>query len=320
MIKKSLAILIALLLVFTISCKKPAEGNIEDDYINEIEKEYQNSSSNDVVVETNNGVSNNTGNTSDDMLSASDNNNQAVNNNPNQNINRTDNNTAVSSSTAVPAKKRPLKATIYNFYSPWTSQNDPLMIREIRVMIANKEYTQALNYINKLDFNNLPADVDVGHLYQFKGIVHYFLAKEGRSNNAVAKNHIALADECFKKVEGLTSIEKFKPLSLLWNGMLYQTYSSDKNELQEAIALFDRVITEYPRTRFANDAVFYKAVTMKKLGYKAVTMKKLGMPENEYNDLFLSIKRGGFVDTLVFSQVINDYVPANGLVDREMLK
>ncbi|MEI0445786.1 hypothetical protein R4J03_01835 [Brachyspira intermedia] len=306
MIKKSLAILIALLLVFTISCKKPAEGNIEDDYINEIEKEYQNSSSNDVVVETNNGVSNN--NTSNNMSSALDNDYKPVNNKPNQNINRTDNNT--SSSSAAPAKKRPLKATIYNFYSPWTSQDDPLMIREIRVMIANKEYTQALNYINKLDFNNLPEDVDVGHLYQFKGIVHYFLAKEGKSNNTVDKNHITSADECFKKVAGLTSIEKFKPLSLLWNGMLYQTYSSDKNELQEAIALFDRVITEYPRTRFANDAVFYKAVTM----------KKLGMPENEYNDLFLSIKRGGFVDTLVFSQVINDYVPANDLVDREMLK
>ena len=312
MIKKSLAILIALLLVFTISCKKP-ESNIEDDYINEIEKEYQNSSSNDVVVETNNGFSDNTGSTSNNMSSSANNNinnNQAVNNKPNQNINRTDNNTTASSAAVVPAKKRPLKATIYNFYSPWTSNDDPLMIREIRVMIANKEYTQALNYINKLDFNNLPEDVDVGHLYQFKGIVHYFLAKEGKSNNTVVKNHITLADECFKKVEGLTSIEKFKPLSLLWNGMLYQTYSSDKNELQEAIALFDRVITEYPRTRFANDAVFYKAVTM----------KKLGMPENEYNDLFLSIKRGGFVDTLVFSQVINDYVPANDLVDREMLK
>lgn len=170
-------------------------------------------------------------------------------------------------------------------------------------MIANKEYTQALNYINKLDFNNLPSDVDVGHLYQFKGIVHYFLAKNDKSN-------IAKADECFKKVEGLTKIEKFKPLSLLWNGMLYQTYSKDENELKEAIALLDRVITEYPRTRFANDAVFYKAVTM----------KKLGMPENEYNDLFLSIKRGGFVDTLVFSQVINDYVPANELVDKEIVK
>lgn len=299
MIKKSLAILIALLLVFAISCKKPAESSIEDDYLSEIEKEYQNSSSNDVIVETNNGMQSDMNN---NTYSSADNNNsmQADNNK----------NAFNSSYTANPPKRRPLKATIYNFYSPWTSKDDPLIIREIRVMIANKEYTQALNYINRLDFNNLPDNADIGHLYQFKGIVHYFLAKEGKSNNTIARNHITLADECFKKVEGLTSIEKFKPLSLLWNGMLYQTYSNDKNELQEAIALFDRVITEYPRTRFANDAVFYKAVTM----------KKLGMPESEYNDLFLSIKRGGFVDTLVFSQIINDYVPANDLVDREMLK
>ena len=107
MIKKSLAILIALLLVFTISCKKPAEGNIEDDYINEIEKEYQNSSSNDVVVETNNGVSNN--NTSNNMSSALDNDYKPVNNKPNQNINRTDNNTS-SSSAAASRSARPIAA------------------------------------------------------------------------------------------------------------------------------------------------------------------------------------------------------------------
>ena len=296
MIKKSLLTLTAILLVFSISCKKPDQNSIEENYINEIEKEYQNSPSNDVVVETNNGIDNNSSTVQN-------------NNKPTQNtqVNSNNNNyntaqTQIYDYNTTP-KRRPIKATIDTFYSPWTSKDDPLIIREIRVMIANKEYTQALNYINKLDFNNLPSDVDVGHLYQFKGIVYYFLSKSNKSN-------IALADECFKQVAGITKIEKFKPLSLLWNGMLYQTYSTDENQLKEAISLFDRVITEYPRTRFANDAVFYKAVTM----------KKLGMPENEYNDLFLSIKRGGFVDTLVFSQVINDYVPANDLVDKEMVK
>lgn len=311
MLKKCLVVFIMILSIFALSCQKPGNqnSNLEEDYINEIEKEYQNSSSNDVIVETNNGTQTTTP-TDDDMYMPEDNNIQIDNNTQANNSSSSKPSKGSSSSDKQPSKRRPLKATIYNFYSPWTSNDDPLMIIEIRVMIANKEYTQALNYINKLDFNNLPKDVDVGHLYQFKGIVHYFLAKGGKSNNAVAKNHITLADECFKKVAGLTSIEKFKPLSLLWNGMLYQTYSKDKTELEEAIALFDKVITEYPRTRFANDAVFYKAVTM----------KKLGMLENEYNDLFLSIKRGGFVDTLVFSQVINDYVPANDLVDKEMLK
>ena len=276
------------------SCKRQNQNSIEENYINEIEKEYQNSTNNDVVIETNNGTDNN-------IPSQNQNNNNNNISNPNQNT-QINNNTPPQKDNTIP-KRRPIKATVDTFYSPWTSKDDPLMIREIRVMIANKEYTQALNYINKLDFNNLPSDVDVGHLYQFKGIVHYFLSKNNKSN-------IALADECFKKVEGITKIEKFKPLSLLWNGMLYQTYSTDENQLKEAISLFDRVITEYPRTRFANDAVFYKAVTM----------KKLGMPESEYNDLFLSIERGGFVDTLVFSQIINDYVPANELVNREMLK
>ena len=311
MIKKSLAVLFVILLSFVVSCKKPNnQSNLEEDYINEIEKEYQNSSSNDVVVETNDYT--------DDYMS-SNNDNTQVNNKPNNDYQANNNNTSIkdtysssssSSSSSANARRRPLKATIDTFYSPWTSKDDPLIIREIRVMIANNEYSKALDYINKLDFNNLPADVDVGQLYQFKGIVYYFLSKGTKSNNFITKGNIDMATECFKKVEGLTKIEKFKPLSLLWNGMLYQTYSNDEAQLQEAIALFDRVITEYPRTRFANDAVFYKAVTM----------KKLGMPENEYNDLFLSIKRGGFVDTLVFSQVINDYVPANDLVDKEMVK
>ena len=169
-------------------------------------------------------------------------------------------------------------------------------------MIANKEYTKALNYINTLNFDNLPDDVDIGNLYQFKGICHYFLSKTNKS-------HIALSDDSFKKVANLASIDsKIKPLSYLWNGMLYQTYSTDTNQLNEAIILFDKVITEYPRTRFANDALFYKALTI----------KKLGKPENEYNDILLAIKRGGFVDTLVFSQVINDYVSANDLVDKEL--
>lgn len=318
MIKKSLAMFIIFLLIFNVSCKKMnSSNNIEDEYINEIEKEYQNSSDNDVVAETNDNIitTDTNGNINEKYSDAE----QVIKDQAESNIqsnilystnNITEkyNNTQLDknqseSSAQITVKKGPIKATIDNFYSPWTSKNDPLIIREIRVMIANKEYTKALNYINNLDFNNLPADADVGHLYQFKGIIHFFLSKRNKS-------HIALADESFKNAARNTKIEKFKPLSLLWNGMLYQAYSTDENQLKEAIALFDKVITEYPRTRFANDAVFYKAAAM----------KKLGMNENEYNDLFLSIKRGGFVDTLVFSQIINDYVPANDLVDREILK
>lgn len=289
MLKKALLMFLSLILLsFIASCKD--NKNVQDDYINQIEREYQQSTNQDVILESNNF---NSGPFYDDF-SVNDYNQNNAPKKPTPTVR-----------TSTPIRRGQRKATIYNFYSPWASthKTDPLIIKEIRVMIANKEYTRARNYINILDLNNLPVGVDLGQIYQFKGIVHYFLSKSNRAN-------ISIANESFKNVMNNTTIEKFKPLSLLWNGMLYQTYSTDMNELQSAVDLFDRVINEYPSTRFANDATFYKAVTL----------KKMGMAESEYNDLFLSVKRGGFADTLIFSQVVNDYVPANTLVDRELLR
>ncbi len=289
MLKKALLMFLSLILLsFIASCKD--NKNVQDDYINQIEREYQQSTNQDVILESNNF---NSGPFYDDF-SVNDYNQNNAPKKPTPTVR-----------TSTPIRRGQRKATIYNFYSPWASthKTDPLIIKEIRVMIANKEYTRARNYINNLDLNNLPVGVDLGQIYQFKGIVHYFLSKSNRAN-------ISIANESFKNVMNNTTIEKFKPLSLLWNGMLYQTYSTDMNELQSAVDLFDRVINEYPSTRFANDATFYKAVTL----------KKMGMAESEYNDLFLLVKRGGFADTLIFSQVVNDYVPANTLVDRELLR
>ena len=289
MLKKALLMFLSLILLsFIVSCKD--NKNVQDDYINQIEREYQQSTNQDVILESNNFNSS----PFYDDFSVNDYNQNNAPKKPTPTVR-----------TSTPIRRGQRKATIYNFYSPWASthKTDPLIIKEIRVMIANKEYTRARNYINNLDLNNLPVGVDLGQIYQFKGIVHYFLSKSNIAN-------ISIANESFKNVMNNTTIEKFKPLSLLWNGMLYQTYSTDMNELQSAVDLFDRVINEYPSTRFANDATFYKAVTL----------KKMGMAESEYNDLFLSVKRGGFADTLIFSQVVNDYVPANTLVDRELLR
>lgn len=289
MLKKALLMFLSLILLsFIASCKD--NKNVQDDYINQIEREYQQSTNQDVILESNNFNSS----PFYDDFSVNDYNQNNAPKKPTPTVR-----------ISTPIRRGQRKATIYNFYSPWASthKTDPLIVKEIRVMIANKEYTRARNYINNLDLNNLPVGVDLGQIYQFKGIVHYFLSKSNRAN-------IYIANESFKNVMNNTTIEKFKPLSLLWNGMLYQTYSTDMNELQSAVDLFDRVINEYPSTRFANDATFYKAVTL----------KKMGMAESEYNDLFLSVKRGGFADTLIFSQVVNDYVPANTLVDRELLR
>lgn len=298
MMKK--ALLIVLSLIFIISCNKK-DDNIQNDYLNQIENEYNQNTGSNVVLETDNTTIEDTGILTDNQYSDMTMSNDVYTQTPMQPAN-------IYTPTTPPnayVMPGPKKATVNNFYSPWadTHKTDPLIIQEIRVMIANKEYVQAKNYIDRLDFNNLPANVDLGQLYQFKGIVHYFLSKSDKAN-------IAIANDSFKMVAASTKIEKFKPLSLLWNGMLYQTYSNDPNELQNAVSLFDNIINSYPRTRFANDAIFYKALTL----------KKMGRPANEYNDLFLSVKRGGFADTLVFSQKVNDYVPANRLVDEQMVQ
>ena len=298
MMKKALVIVLSL--IFIISCNKK-DNNVQDDYLSQIENEYNQNTGSNVVLETDNTTIEDTGILTDNQYPDMTNDiyTQTPNNMP------ANNNVYTTTTPNAYVTPGPKKATVNNFYSPWadTHRTDPLIIQEIRVMIANREYVQAKNYIDRLDFNNLPANVDLGQLYQFKGIVHYFLSKSDRSN-------IAIANDSFKMVAASTSIEKFKPLSLLWNGMLYQTYSNDPNELQNAVSLFDSIINSYPRTRFANDAIFYKALTL----------KKMGRPANEYNDLFLSVKRGGFADTLVFSQKVNDYVPANRLVDEQMVK
>ena len=299
MMKKALVIVLSL--VFIISCNKK-DDNIQNDYLSQIENEYNQNTGSNVVLETDNTTIEDAGILTDNQYSDTTMSNDIYTQTPN---NMPPANTYTSTTPNAYVKPGPRKATVNNFYSPWadTHKTDPVIIQEIRVMIANREYVQAKNYIDRLDFNNLPANVDLGQLYQFKGIVHYFLSKSDRSN-------ITIANDAFKMVSASTRIEKFKPLSLLWNGMLYQTYSNDPNELQNAVSLFDNIINSYPRTRFANDAIFYKALTL----------KKMGRPANEYNDLLLSVKRGGFADTLVFSQKVNDYVPAAKLVDEQMVQ
>lgn len=305
MLKKSILIIFLYILS---SCKK--DDSIQDDYISKIEQEYQKSGSDNIIIESDNNQYLPSGNNFyvDSSYNSTNNNDYYRNNNiyvDNNSYNESPTySRATTTNSKLPYNKLPhAKLTVNNFYSPWTSKNDPKIIKEIRVMIANKEYKKAKVYIDNLDLDNLPTDVDLGQIYQFKGIVHYFLFKIKKD-----KINITIADKAFKSVIDNTQIEKFKPLSLLWNGMLYQTYSKDTTELEKAVDLFDRVINEYPRTRFANDATFYKAITL----------KKLGKPEMEYKDLLLSIKRGGFTDTLIYSQKVNDYVQANVLVDKEI--
>ena len=136
MLKKSLPIVLSLIFlssIFIISCKDDNQ-DVQDEYINQIEQEYRQSTNEDVVLESNNFGSNQS---FEDM---------GINNN-NNNFNQSSANKTVPATpvrTSRPVRRGPRKATINTFYSPWanTHKTDPLIIQEIRVMIANKEYTR----------------------------------------------------------------------------------------------------------------------------------------------------------------------------------
>lgn len=280
MYKSTSFLILSMIVLFSISCQRQRQ-NIEEDYLREIELEYKPSDS----VETNYD--------STIEIEVPD----TLMTNRGTNLYTKNTNMARKPAPYSAPIRQTSKYTINNFKTAWTSKNDSTTIKELRVMIANREYQKARAYIDKLDFNNIPANIDLGNLYQFKGIVYYFL---------VPSNSVALesSEESFEQVMALTKIEKFKPLSLLWNAMLYQKYSNDEVKLNKAVALLDRIIVEYPRTRFVNDAVYYKALTL----------KKLGRPESEYNQLLSSIKTGEYIDDLIFSQAVNDYVKSSVLV------
>ncbi len=198
------------------------------------------------------------------------------------------------SSTSTAAKNTPLTS----FTSKWVDTQDSKVIKDVRLMIANREYKKAQTYINNLNMNNLPSGTDVGHLYQFKGIVNYFLVPTDTEA-------FSASIDSFQKAYDMTGVDKFKPLSILWLGMLYERYSNNQTELVQALNLFDEVITKYSDTRFVNDAVFYKALVLQKLGRI-----------EEANSIILSLETTKYPDTLVYSKWSNDYVALTTLLPK----
>lgn len=197
--------------------------------------------------------------------------------------------------TTAPAVNRPTQLT--TFTSKWVDTQDSKIIKDVRLMIANREYTKAQNYINNLNMNNL-SDTDAGHLYQFKGIVNYFLVETDTTA-------FSTAIDSFQKAYDLTKIDKFKPLSILWLGMLYERYSNNQAELAQALNLFDELMSKYSDTRFANDAAFYKVLVLQKLGRI-----------EEARELTYKLETTKYPDTLVYSKWSNDYVELSRLLPR----
>lgn len=297
--KKVMLFILLMVLVFAISCGNK-KSEIEDSYLVELENQYSNNDASSIQTESYDIFADEN---STDSIEAVDIVNPAVDNR-NVDNNRTTTkqrqvvgNTSTrthSPSTANNTKVQTTKTTkTYSrpktFTSKWVDTKDSQVIKDVRLLIANRQYREAQNYINRLNMDNLPG-TDIGHLHQFNGIINYFLIP-------VDDEAFSVAIESFQKAYEETGIEKFRPLSILWLGMLYEKYSNNTVELQQALNLFDEVINNYSDTRFVNDAVFYKALVLKKLGQ-----------DDEYNELILSLKNNVYPDNLIYSRWNNDYV------------
>lgn len=199
----------------------------------------------------------------------------------------------------APIKPKLQKKTVtYKQIYPWVDTKDSKEIKKTRDLIAREKYREAKEYVDSLDIENL-RDTDIGHLYQFRGIICYFLVSED-------SNQFAEAIGYFEEAFNTTKIAKFEPLSLLWLGMLYEQYSYNEEELYTAISIFDRIINEYSTSRFVNDAIFYKILVMKKLDKNPY----------EYSDLQTSLQQGKFVDDYIYSKWHKDYVKKNVIINR----
>ena len=102
MLKKALLMFLSLILLsFIASCKD--NKNVQDDYINQIEREYQQSTNQDVILESNNFNSS----PFYDDFSVNDYNQNNAPKKPTPTV-----------KTSTPIRRGQRKATIYNFYSP----------------------------------------------------------------------------------------------------------------------------------------------------------------------------------------------------------
>lgn len=287
--------------LFVFSCANK-EGDIEESYLLELEKEYNEEVPIETEVESSfvydDGL--NTGQTDPSVStqgSTTSVGRPSTTRTPNTST------TTVSGSTATkiaPSKPAPAKRTYTKpktFTSKWVDTQDTQVIKDVRLMIANREYRKAKNYLDRLDYSNL-GQTDVGHLYQFEGIINYFLVP-------VDASAFSESVDSFQKAYDMTNIEKFKPLSILWLGMLYERYSNNDVELLQAINLFDEIINNYSNTRFANDAVFYKALVLQKLGRI-----------EEANILINALETTTYPDALVYSKWNNDYVALNKVLPK----
>lgn len=198
---------------------------------------------------------------------------------------KTDTNTVQSKS--VQADK-PVSATVWD--APMSAQAK----EALRVLWRGKP-AEMMSYFDAINPDS--ADGDVGEMHHLKGVANFQLAKRDSARKSTAI-------ECFEKAHEKTGKQKFKVFSMLWLGMTYYKYFSDADSLKKGLTWLDRVTDEYPRTRFANDAVLYKALIKRQLGQS-----------EEYKELLLGLERGGYADIYVYWIPMSQYVRAKDAVN-----
>lgn len=151
------------------------------------------------------------------------------------------------------------------------------IIPTMRKLLMQGKVKTAKNFIDEYDLSTASkAGEDEGALYHFKGVTYYIYSR------VYSVNYLGKAGSYFELANARTKDDYYEAYSALWNGMLREELGQSKGEFEEGIDWLDKVIKEYSRSVFINDAKLYKAVLYYKLGKKS-----------EAKELLASVKRGG---------------------------
>lgn len=175
---------------------------------------------------------------------------------------------------------------------------------KLRTYLSQGKLKSAERYLSKINFVSPGVGHDRGELYHFKGVTCFLLAEENINNESVKFKYVNAADEAFRLAHENTMKTKFKPLSLLWRGMLMENfYWESADKLSLGLVYLNMIIKDYPTSRFANDAEFYKALIHTKLGKRA-----------EAEESLLRVRRGGYEDDVVYWKRAKNYISSEKAV------
>lgn len=166
----------------------------------------------------------------------------------------------------------------------------------MKKLLMKGYYTKAHQYFNKIKptLDSLPVR-DKGELYHYNGVALYMLCK----NNA---SYFNAARSAFTTANSITTRQNIREYSILWHALLYESFGNSSEDYQSGVSLLNGLISDYPESRFVNDAVFYKAILYRKMG------------NTEYSVLLDKAMASGYADSELYSKWHQTYIPASRAV------